>query len=145
MPRLSLLQIIQDDGIMEIDPATRRSLELTRSLSNERQGSLLAVIDRTNSAAGARLLGARLAAPLTNRQAVNDRLDFAQIFVDHDHFGADISALIKQLPDSERCPARISLGRGGPRDLLSLRRTWFSHNKSPQRFVIPEWPSHTAL
>ena len=124
MPRLSLLQIIQDDGIMEIDPATRRSLELTRSLSNERQGSLLAVIDRTNSAAGARLLGARLAAPLTNRQAVNDRLDFAQIFVDHDHFGADISALIKQLPDSERCLARISLGRGGPRDLLSLRRSF---------------------
>ena len=124
MPRLSLLQIEQDDGIMEIDPATRRSLELTRSMANERSGSLLAAIDKTNSAAGARLLAARLSAPLTNKTAVNARLDLAQIFVDHDHFGADMTALIKQLPDSERCLSRITIGRGGPRDLLALRRTF---------------------
>ena len=124
MPRLSLLQIEQDDGIMEIDPATRRSLELTRSMANERSGSLLAAIDQTNSAAGARLLAARLSAPLTNKAAVNARLDLAQLFVEHDHFGADMSALIKQLPDSERCLSRITIGRGGPRDLLALRRAF---------------------
>ena len=124
MPRLHLLQIVQDDGIMEIDPATRRSLELTRSMANERQGSLLAAIDKTQSAAGARLLASRLSAPLTNRNAINARLDLAQIFVDHDHFGDDVGALIKQLPDTERCLSRITIGRGGPRDLLALRRAF---------------------
>ena len=124
MPRFSPLQIVQDDGIMEIDPATRRSLELTRSMANERNGSLLAAIDKTNSAAGARLLASRLSAPLTSKQVINERLDLAQIFVDHDHFGADIAGLIKQLPDSERCLSRITIGRGGPRDLLALRRAF---------------------
>ncbi|MGC6516987.1 MAG: DNA mismatch repair protein MutS [Candidatus Puniceispirillaceae bacterium] len=122
MPRLSTVQIVQDDGIMEIDPATRRSLELTRSMTNERSGSLLAAIDKTQSAAGARLLSARLSAPLTNRTVINERLDLAQIFVDHDHFGDDVANLIKELPDSERCVSRITMGRGGPRDLVSLRR-----------------------
>ena len=124
MPRLSLLQIVQGDGIMEIDPATRRSLELTRSMGNERAGSLLAAIDKTKSAAGARLLANRLSAPLMSRDAINARLDFAQIFVDHDHFADDMAALVAQLPDSERCLSRITIGRGGPRDLLSLRRSF---------------------
>ena len=124
MPRLSLLQIVQDDGIMEIDPATRRSLELTRSLTNERKGSLLAAIDKTQSAAGARLLASRLSAPLTAIDQVHARLDLAQIFVDHDHFGADMAGLIKQVPDGERCLSRLTIGRGGPRDLLSLRRAF---------------------
>jgi len=124
MPRLSLLQIVQDDGIMEIDPATRRSLELTRSMANERAGSLLAAIDKTNSAAGARLLAARLSAPLMSRDVINARLDLAQIFVDHDHFADDMAALVKQLPDGERCLSRITIGRGGPRDLLALRHSF---------------------
>ena len=122
MPHLQALQLVQDDGIMEIDPATRRSLELTRSLSNERSGSLLAAIDRTQSAAGARLLATRLSAPLTNLSAINARLDLAQIFVEQDHICDDAVSLIKSLPDSDRCLSRITIGRGGPRDLLSLRR-----------------------
>ena len=122
MPRLQALQFVQDDGIMDIDPATRRSLELTKSLSNERAGSLLASIDRTQSAAGARLLASRLSAPLTNVTAIQARLDLAQIFVEQDHICDDVAGLIKSLPDSDRCLSRITMGRGGPRDLLSLRR-----------------------
>ena len=122
MPRLGPLTVVQDDGIMEIDPATRRSLELVKSLNNERSGSLLAAVDRTRSAAGARLLASRLAAPLRYKDQVMARLDLAQIFVDHDHFGNDMAGLIAQLPDSERCLSRIAIGRGGPRDLLALRK-----------------------
>ena len=121
MPRLSSPQIVQDGGIMEIDPATRRSLELTRSMTNERKGSLLAAIDETSSAAGARLLSQRLSAPLTDHVEINQRLDLAQLFVKADDLRADIKELIKKLPDSERSLARLTIGRGGPRDLLSLR------------------------
>ena len=49
-----------------IDAATRANLELMRTLSGERRGALIAAIDRTVTPAGARLLGARLAAPLTD-------------------------------------------------------------------------------
>ena len=62
MPPLSRLQTIVDAAHMEIDPATRRSLELTRTLAGESRGSLLHAIDRTVTAAGGRLLAERLAA-----------------------------------------------------------------------------------
>ena len=128
MPRLSPPQIVQDSGIMEIDPATRRSLELTRSMTNERKGSLLAAIDKTSSAAGARLLSQRLSAPLTDCQEINHRLDLAQLFVDCDDLRKDLKEVIKKLPDSERSLARLTIGRGGPRDLLSLRSS-FAHGR----------------
>ncbi len=60
---------------LEIDAATRRNLELTRTLSGEHRGSLLSVIDRTVTGPGARLLAARLAAPLTDPAVINRRLD----------------------------------------------------------------------
>ncbi|MEL0023343.1 MAG: DNA mismatch repair protein MutS, partial [Alphaproteobacteria bacterium] len=56
MPRLHHLQVISDAGYMEIDPATRRSLELTRTLAGEARGSLLHAVDRTLTSAGGRLL-----------------------------------------------------------------------------------------
>ena len=122
MPRLAPLTVVSHSGLMEIDPATRRSLELTKNLSGERKGSLLSAIDKTKSAAGARLLASRLSAPLTDIAQINERLDFASLLVSLDDVRDDIAALLKQLPDSERCLARITIGRGGPRDLLSLRR-----------------------
>ena len=60
---------------MAIDPATRASLEIERSQSGGREGSLLAAIDRTVTAAGARLLAARLARPLLDPAAIEARLD----------------------------------------------------------------------
>ena len=121
MPRLSPPKIVQDGGIMEIDPATRRSLEITRTMNNERKGSLLAAIDNTSSAAGARLLSQRLSAPLTDIDHINQRLDLAQLFVSADDLRGCLRDLIKKLPDSERSLARLTIGRGSPRDLLSLR------------------------
>ncbi len=63
------------DGVMRIDAATRANLELTRTLSGERQGSLLATVDRTLTPGGARLIAERLAAPLTDPAAIDRRLD----------------------------------------------------------------------
>ena len=60
---------------MAIDPATRANLELTRTLAGERRGSLLDAIDCTVTAAGSRLLAQRLAAPLTDAEAIAHRLD----------------------------------------------------------------------
>ena len=67
---------------MAIDPATRANLELTRTLSGERRGSLLDAIDCTVTPAGSRLLAQRLAAPLTDSAAIARRLDAVATFVD---------------------------------------------------------------
>ncbi|MDX1581267.1 MAG: DNA mismatch repair protein MutS, partial [Alphaproteobacteria bacterium] len=74
LPRLRAPQQQQGGTTLSIDAATRRSLELTRTLSGERRGSLLASIDETVTGAGARLLAERLAGPLTRAGAINARL-----------------------------------------------------------------------
>ena len=121
LPRLSPPGRPPDETGMEIDPATRRNLELTRTLSGETKGSLLATIDRTVTGAGARLLAARLAAPLTDPSAITDRLDLVSLFADFDDHRAEVRVILRGMPDVERAMARLSLDRGGPRDLAAVR------------------------
>ncbi len=121
MPRLYPPRRLSADGTMMIDAATRRSLELTRTQTGETSGSLLSVIDCTVTGAGARLLAKRLSAPLTDPVRVNERLDGVQYMIERPHLRSDIRAALKSAPDMERALARLSLGRGGPRDLASLR------------------------
>ena len=106
---------------MAIDPATRANLELTRTLAGERRGSLLDAIDCTVTAAGSRLLAQRLAAPLTDSAGIARRLDAITAFVADSAVRDDIRSTLRAAPDMSRALARLSLGRGGPRDLAGLR------------------------
>jgi DNA mismatch repair protein MutS len=106
---------------MAIDPATRANLELTRTLSGERKGSLLDAIDCTVTPAGSRLLAQRLAAPLTDVAAIARRLDAVATFVADSAAREDIRSTLRSAPDMSRALARLSVGRGGPRDLAGIR------------------------
>src|SRR5262245_17621688 len=106
---------------LAIDQATRGNLELTRTLSGERAGSLLAAIDRTVTAAGSRLLAQRLAAPLTEPDAIAQRLDAVDAFVVDALARNDTREHLKAAPDLARSLSRIVVGRGGPRDLAAIR------------------------
>jgi DNA mismatch repair protein MutS len=106
---------------MAIDPATRANLELTRTLAGERRGSLLDAIDCTVTPAGSRLLAQRLAAPLTDSAAIASRLDAVATFVADSAVRDDIRSVLRTAPDMSRALARLSVGRGGPRDLAGLR------------------------
>ena len=106
---------------LAIDEATRGNLELTRTLSGERRGSLLAAIDRTVTAAGARLLARRLAAPLTDPAEIAGRLDAVAAFVEEAAIRNDLRTRLKAVPDLARALSRIVIGRGGPRDLAAIR------------------------
>jgi DNA mismatch repair protein MutS len=106
---------------MAIDPATRANLELTRTLAGERRGSLLDAIDCTVTAAGSRLLAQRLAAPLTDVAVIVRRLDAVSAFVADSAAREDVRTVLRAAPDMSRALARLSVGRGGPRDLASLR------------------------
>jgi DNA mismatch repair protein MutS len=105
---------------LAIDQATRANLELIRTLSGERRGSLLAAIDRTVTAAGSRLLAQRLAAPLTDPAEIAHRLDAVSAFVNDSAMRGEIRGTLKTVPDLARALARIAVGRGGPRDLAAI-------------------------
>ncbi len=121
LPRLSPPRRLAEGAVMEIDSATRRNLELAETLAGDRRGSLLATIDRTVTGAGARLLAARLAAPLTDPAAIEGRLDMVEFFVANHAVCAAVRDALRRCPDVERALSRLSLGRGGPRDLAAVR------------------------
>ncbi|TPW28408.1 DNA mismatch repair protein MutS [Pararhizobium mangrovi] len=103
-----------------IDPATRANLELLRTLSGERRGSLLTAIDRTVTGGGARLLSERLMAPLTDPASIDIRLD-SLAWLMRDSARIDrLQDTLKTLPDMPRALSRLALGRGGPRDLAAI-------------------------
>jgi DNA mismatch repair protein MutS len=106
---------------MAIDQATRGNLELMRTLSGERRGSLLDAIDRTVTAAGSRLLSQRLAAPLTDPAQIAKRLDAVSGFVDDTAARAETRSRLQAAPDLARALSRLAVARGGPRDLAAIR------------------------
>ncbi|MEL7174324.1 MAG: DNA mismatch repair protein MutS, partial [Pseudomonadota bacterium] len=108
-------------GAMRIDAATRRNLEITRSLSGGREGSLLSAIDRTRTGPGARLLAARLAAPLTDPAAIAERQDAVDWLLAEPQRRDAMAEALAGVPDIERALSRLALGRGGPRDLAAIR------------------------
>src|ERR1700752_241160 len=124
---------------MAIDPATRANLELTRTLAGERHGSLLDAIDCTVTSAGSRLLAQRLAAPLTDAAQIARRLDAVGEFVTDGAARADIRAALRNAPDMSRALARLSVGRGGPRDLAGLRDGILAADQALSRL---EWLHH---
>ena len=121
MPALQTPRQAKTGAMMAIDAATRSSLELIETQSGSKKGALLAAVDRTATSAGARLLAARIAAPLCDPAAINQRLDGVQYFAETPDLRGDIIALLKQTPDIARAMSRLSLERGGPRDLGAIR------------------------
>ena len=123
LPALQPPRPVAGGAYMAIDPATRRNLELNETLAGERKGSLLAALDRTATGAGARLLAEHLAAPLTDRAAIEARLDAVTFFRADERQRDDVRTILRRCGDLARAMARLALGRGGPRDLATLRDT----------------------
>ena len=121
LPLLQPPQQEQHNKTVQIDAATRRNLELTQALSGGRAGSLLAVIDTTVTAGGARLLERRLSAPSRVLETVSDRLNAVSHVLENIRITEDIREKLRQVPDLDRALSRLSLDRGGPRDLTAIR------------------------
>ncbi|MEE9301608.1 MAG: DNA mismatch repair protein MutS [Alphaproteobacteria bacterium] len=121
LPHIARPKRLEPGATMSIDGATRRNLEFTERLSGGRAGSLLSVIDRSVTGAGGRLLVDRLSAPLTDPAAINRRLDAVEFFVERRSLTEKLRGVLKRIPDIARALARLTLGRGGPRDLALIR------------------------
>ena len=124
LTHLDRLQPYQASRHMLLDAVTRRSLELTRTLrDHERPGSLLAVMDQTTTAMGGRLMQEWLIAPLTDRAAIESRLDAVAELREAGSLRAELRELLRQAFDLQRLSARVSTARASPRDLAAVGRT----------------------
>ncbi|MEQ5869191.1 DNA mismatch repair protein MutS [Sagittula sp. NFXS13] len=106
--------------LMQIDAATRRNLELTAAMSGGRAGSLLATIDRTVTAGGARLLERRVSSPSQDLLTIHERLEAVRWGVEGS-FSDALREVLRRVPDVERALSRLALDRAGPRDLAAVR------------------------
>ena len=108
-------------GAMQIDAATRRNLEITSGMSGGRDGSLLAAVDRTVTAGGARLLERRLSAPSRDLGVIRGRLEAVRSLVEAGGLRERLRDSLRRVPDMDRALSRLALERGGPRDLAAVR------------------------
>lgn len=120
-PALSPPRRSGESGFLAIDPATRASLEIDRTQRGEREGSLLACIDRTVTSGGARALAERIARPLRDPLAINEQLDAVEWLLERRSLRRDLRDGLKASSDVARAVGRLALGRGGPRDLAAVR------------------------
>ena len=120
MPRLSHPTPRGSDGTMAMDAATRASLEILRARDGGVAHTLLGAVQRTLSAAGARLLAEQLAAPLTDPAAIAERQDGWSWLLANPDAARDLRLALRAAPDMARALGRISLQRGGPRDLAAI-------------------------
>ncbi len=121
IPHISTPEKISSNCVMEIDAATRKSLELLRTLSGERKGSLLESIDCTITGAGARMLQSYISTPMAKTDQINKRLNRVECFVNNINLRSIIREYLRCIPDLERALSRLSVDRGGPKDLCIIR------------------------
>lgn len=121
LPKILPPQRKSNNHILEIDGATRRSLELTQNLSGGSKNTLLETMDETQTSFGGRLLLQWLASPLADLYGLNERLDRVAFFKERRALLEEIRESLKNCPDLERALSRLSLNRGGPRDLAGVR------------------------
>lgn len=118
--QMTRLTTYTTDGYMALNEATRRNLELTESFSGDRDSTLLAILNRTVTPMGARLLRRRVTQPLLSIPALNERLDQVEMLANNSMLRAELRAALKGLPDMERLTNRLLGGRSTPRDLEQI-------------------------
>lgn len=123
MPRLKVPLHFNTSQFMEIDSATRSNLELLKTTKGEREHSLLSTIDKTVTGCGGRLLSSRIRMPSIHIAEINRRLDLIDFFVHIPDLKDDIRTLLKESSDLERSVSRLSVERGGPRDIAEIGQT----------------------
>ncbi|MDQ2666057.1 MAG: DNA mismatch repair protein MutS [Gemmatimonadota bacterium] len=121
VPQLARPTIERVGGVMPLDEMTRRNLELVESLrGTDTAGTLLAVLDRTMTPMGARLLRQWLLAPLVDRERIDLRLDAVHALVGDAGARDALRSALDGVRDVERLASKAAAGRATPRELAAL-------------------------
>jgi DNA mismatch repair protein MutS len=142
---LQPLKAYTPDQYMLLDEATLRNLELVATLrENQKQGSLLGVLDHTQTAMGGRLLKQWIVRPLTHKAEIEERLDAVEVFYKNDRLREDLREFMAQILDIERVLSRLTLDRGSPRELVALKASLkiLPRLKQQLQTIDSEWVRH---
>ena len=122
--RFTEITVHGKDGVMGLDSNARRNLELTETLrSHEKKGSLLGVLDKTETAMGRRMLRTWMEQPLTAPVQIMDRLNAVELLMKNSVTMTELRDLLDQVFDLERLMSRVMFKKATPRDLKALSRT----------------------
>lgn len=122
--RFTEITIHGKDGVMGLDANARRNLELTETLrSHEKKGSLLGVLDKTETSMGRRMLRTWMEQPLTQPVRIMDRLNAVELLMKQSVTMSDLRELLDKVFDLERLMSRVMFKKATPRDLKSLSQT----------------------
>ena len=122
IPILSMIQTEVQNNFLEIDYFTQKSLEIFKNLSGGIEGSLISCLDQTKTASGARLLKQRVIEPFYRIEQIQDRYNLTNWILENNINISQYQTDFESIPDLERSLSRISLSRGGPRDLLLMSK-----------------------
>ncbi|MEG1973084.1 MAG: DNA mismatch repair protein MutS, partial [Oscillospiraceae bacterium] len=122
--RLVSLEVYESFNFMHLDETARRNLEITKTMrTGDKKGSLLWVMDKTQTAMGKRLLRKFLERPLTNPIAIEKRLNAVEELFDGNTLRMDLREQLSSIFDMERLLTRIICGTTNPRELVTLKLT----------------------
>lgn len=121
---LHTIRYFSTNQYMPIDESTLRNLELIKTLRDqEKKGSLISVIDKTQTSMGARMLKFWLTHPLLDQKSIEKRLAAVEEFFKNHTLQQSTAELLKNIADIERLISKLSLGSGNARDLLGLKES----------------------
>ncbi len=122
MPHIRGVQVERHEDSVILDAATRRNLELDQAQSGQREHSLLGIIDHCTTSMGSRLIRRWLHRPLSDRQALSERLQCIED-LQQSLLHTSIQEQLRGVSDVQRILSRIALKSARPRDLSALRDT----------------------
>ena len=146
LKHLKMPKLLKDDQFMYVDTNTRRNLEIETNMhNNTKQGSLLWVLDKTNTSGGARLLRAWLRQPLQSKSNINERLNMVQSIINNLSVKSDLKETLSHIQDIERLVGKLSYGNITPKDCLALANSLRQVPALKSSVLQLNEPSLTAL
>ena len=122
--RIKTVQNYADAQYMRLSPVTRANLELTETMrGREKRGTLLWVLDKTETSMGKRLLRAWIEQPLVDSGMINRRLDAVEALYNANVARADLKESLSHVFDIERLTTRVLYGSATPREVKALGDT----------------------
>ncbi len=123
LDHINHMEVYSPDSYMVLDYATRRNLELTTNINGNKENTLLATIDNTITAGGARILRQWIEQPLKNIHEIVSRHDLVEYFIQRNIVREELRMYLRDFYDMERLITKILYGNADARDLLSLKRS----------------------
>lgn len=122
LSHLNKISIYNPSDYMILDYSTKRNLEIITSMQEgTREGSLISILDKTQTAMGGRLLKKWISAPLRDVNAINQRLNAVENLIKEKSVRKDLINHLKEVGDLERLISKVCTGRANPREIVAVK------------------------